>query len=146
MLNLSPFSFDKRITIFLRIYNFSSWIFKILWKSIFLETALCNSEHSETSSWVMVSPTQIWAQSVHAHHHPHHHVYLTHTNRQEKFTGWVKEKCELRRLVQNCTFFCATLLYGVFQKKSANLFFLKIKCLEKQKCVYTLFLSNSKVW
>ena len=55
--------------------------------------------------------------------------------------------------------FCATLLYGVFKyllkfffgtlmlKKSANpSFSLKIKSLEKQKCVYKLFLSKSKFY
>ena len=56
--------------------------------------------------------------------------------------------------------FCATLLYGVFQfvwkiniffgtlmalKKTVNLFSLKIKSLEKQKSVYKLLLSKSKI-
>jgi len=57
--------------------------------------------------------------------------------------------------------FCATLLYCFFSiffwkfvnffwysndpKKSANLFYLKIKSSEKQKCVYKLFLSKSKI-
>ena len=56
------------------------------------------------------------------------------------YTGWVKKKYDLRYLEQNCKFCCATLLYGVFpmaQKKNPRtFFFLKIKCLEKQKCVF----------
>ena len=32
----------------------------------------------------------------------------------KKPTGWLKKMCDLRRLVQKCNFFCATLLYGVF--------------------------------
>ena len=73
-----------------------------------------------------------------------------------------KKKCDLRRLVQNCTLLYATLLYVVFfnifwkivillvlqnpPKKSVNLFSPKIKSSEKQKCVNKLFLSKSKIF
>ena len=64
------------------------------------------------------------------------------------YTGWVKEKCDLRHLMQNCTFFVQlSMFFLVLQwpkRKSANLFSLKIKSSEKQKCVYKLFLSKSK--
>ena len=56
-------------------------------------------------------------------------------------------------------FFCANLLHGDFfqylknkfgiqmtQKKSANLFYLKIKSSEKQKCVYKLFYQKLKFY
>ena len=73
------------------------------------------------------------------------------------YTGWVKEKCDLRRLMQNCTFFvqlsmffqyflkiCNFLVLQWPKRKSVNLFSLKIKSSEKQKCVKKLFLSKSK--
>jgi len=71
-----------------------------------------------------------------------------------------KKKCDLRLLVQNCTFFvqlsCMVFLkyflkicnfFGtpIAPKKSTNRFSLKIKSSEKQKCVYKLFLSKSKI-
>ena len=78
------------------------------------------------------------------------------------YKGWVKKKCDLPRLVQKCTF-CVQLSCRAFfkyflkvcnfflvlqwpQKKSANFFSLKIKSLEKQKCVNKLFLSKSKIF
>ena len=66
--------------------------------------------------------------------------------------------CDLRHLVQNCTFFVQLSFMGGFQYFFENLFFFgtpmpqkKIrepyfslkKSLEKQKCVYKLFQSNS---
>jgi len=74
---------------------------------------------------------------------------------------WVKKKCDLRRLVQNCTFFvqlsCMVFFqyflkflkkFLVFQwlKKSANLFSLKIKSLEKKKCVYKYITFFQKIF
>jgi len=75
-------------------------------------------------------------------------------------TGGVKKKRDLRRLVKNCNFFVqlsCMVFFSIFfenlylfwyfndPKKTANLFSLKIKNSEKQKCVNKLFLSKSKI-
>ena len=91
----------------------------------------------------------------------HKTLFAKATDSSIQFTYMMSQKkCDLGRLVQNCTLFCGILLYGVFNivwkfvfvlvlqwppKKSANLFSLKIKGSEKQKCVYKLFLSKSKI-
>ena len=84
--------------------------------------------------------------------------YYTRTLFRYRQSRVSKKKCDLRRLVQNCTFFVQLSCMMFFQyflkicniywyfngpKKSANLFSLKIKSSEKQKCVNKLFLSKS---
>ena len=81
-------------------------------------------------------------------------------DRQTEITTLYTKKCDLLRLLQNCTFFVQLSCMVFFQyfskiliffdisidlkKKFANFFFsLKIKSSEKQKCVYKLFLSKS---
>ena len=78
------------------------------------------------------------------------------------YTGWVKNKCDLRRLYQNCTFLVQLFCMVVFQyflkicilffwyshglKENPRTFFsLKIKSSEKQKCIHYLFISKSKI-
>ena len=78
----------------------------------------------------------------------------------DNYTGRVKKRCDLQRLVQNCIFFvqlscmffkyyflkiCKFNWYSNGPKKNRRTFFsLKIKSSEEQKCVNKLFLSKSK--
>jgi len=89
---------------------------------------------------------------------------IAHPNRRTSIYYYHRvsqKKCVLRRLVQMCNFFRATLLYGVFKIFFENLYFFgtsmvqkkirepffsfKIKSSVKQKCVNKLFLLKSKI-
>ena len=62
----------------------------------------------------------------------------------KNYTGWVKKKCDLRRLVQNCTFFFATLLYGVFSIFFENLYFFLVLQWPPKKSANLFFSQNQK--
>jgi len=54
-----------------------------------------------------------------------------------------QKKCDLRRLVQKCNFFCATLLYGVFKIFFGNLNFFSTSMAQK-KIREPFFFQNQK--
>ena len=85
-------------------------------------------------------------------------LYIYRVIRIDIYTEWVK-KCDLRRLVQNCNFFVqlsCMVFFNIFRKfvtflvlqwpeKNLRIFFsLKIKSLEKQKCIKKYFYRNLK--